>query len=292
MRINHKSLIVIVLNGIFLQACDLSTDKTQKVEIEEKSSDFTPPMGPYGLPYRVGNLGGKPVNLSEGVSADYELCPVWEWSKAEPECKPRPKRNYDSVINFIAFEIRYTDETLLVTYVKAPQAKTLDKEYRIQDASPDTPWVDVFAYAGNKYVKDGDMRALLDRTVNNKPSDSQSGGLNYIRVYKKTDQLNYGLEKYIPDQKWISQYGYEDTDDLYVSVEKNKNEDISMINCSNHPSSIQKCTLRFILEPELKVQVDASFSKKHLKDWREIQQSVKAMILSLTVQQTVTAHIE
>lgn len=57
-----------VLNGIFLQACDLSTDKTQKVEIEEKSSDFIPPMGPYGLPYRVGNLGGKPVNLSEGVS--------------------------------------------------------------------------------------------------------------------------------------------------------------------------------------------------------------------------------
>lgn len=48
-------------------------------------------MGPYGLPYRVGNLGGKPVNLSEGVSADYELCPVWEWSKAESECKPRPK---------------------------------------------------------------------------------------------------------------------------------------------------------------------------------------------------------
>jgi len=52
LRINHKSLIVIVLNGIFLQACDLSTDKTQKVEIEEKASDFTPPMGPYGLPYR------------------------------------------------------------------------------------------------------------------------------------------------------------------------------------------------------------------------------------------------
>ena len=156
----------------------------------------------------------------------------------------------------------------------------------------DTPWVNVFAYAGNRYVKDGDMRALLDRIINNKPLTSPSGGLNYIRVYKKTDHLNYGLEKYIPDQKWISQYGYEDTDDLYVSMEKNKNEDISMINCSNHPSSIQKCTLRFILEPELKVQVDASFSKKHLKDWREIQQSVKAMILSFTVQETVTAHIE
>ncbi|WP_162904030.1 hypothetical protein [Acinetobacter sp. WCHA55] len=288
MRINHKILIVMLLNGIFLQACDLSTDKTPKVEVEEKSSDFTPPMGPYGLPYRVGNFGGKPVNLGEGVSADYELCPVWEWSKAEPECKPRPKRNYDSVINFIAFEIRYTDETLLVTYVKAPQAKTLSKEYKIQKSLPDTPWVKVFAYAGNRYVKDGDMKGLLDRTVNNKPFTSSSGRLSYREVYKKTDQLNYGLEKYIPDPKWISKYGYEETDDLYVSVEKNKNEDISMINCSNHPL-LQKCTLKFILEPELKVHVDASFSKKHLKDWKEIQQSVKAMILSFTVKEAVTS---
>lgn len=122
------------------------------------------------------------------------------------------------------------------------------------------------------------MRALLDRIINNKPLTSPSGGLNYIRVYKKTDHLNYGLEKYIPVQKWISQYGYEDTDDLYVSMEKNKNEDISIINCSNHPSSIQKCKLRFILEPELKVYIHASFSKNHLKDWREIQQSVKVKL--------------
>ena len=83
--------------------------------------------------------------------------------------------DYLTAINFIAFEIRYTDETLLVTYVKAPHAKTLSREYKIQKSLPDTPWVNVFAYAGNRYVKDGDMRALLDRTVNNKPSTSPSG---------------------------------------------------------------------------------------------------------------------
>lgn len=59
----------------------------------------------------------------------------------------------------------------------------------------DTPWVNVFAYAGNRYVKDGDMRALLDRIINNKPLTSPSGGLNYIRVYKKNRSLKLWFGK-------------------------------------------------------------------------------------------------
>jgi len=280
---NMRSNILIMLNVIFLQGCDLDVDKLTVEKIKKNNSiDFKPPMGPYGLPYRAGNLGGKAVNLGEGVSADYEECPIWEWGKVEPECKTGLKRNYDSLLSFITFKMRYTDGRLLVTYIKAPQAETLKKEYKIQNSLPDTPWVNVFAYAANRYVKDGDMWALLDSVVHKKPSTDSSGHLNYIYVYTKTDQFEYGLQKYIPDQKWIAQYGYKDTKDLYVFVDKRDSRRITIIYCRNHYLN-QICEQSFIMEPEMRVFVEASFSKNNLKDWMKIQHKAKEMILSFTV---------
>lgn len=41
------------------------------------AAEFKRPMGPHGLPYRVGNLGGKAVLLGEdAIFLEYEDSPV------------------------------------------------------------------------------------------------------------------------------------------------------------------------------------------------------------------------
>ncbi|TCB33796.1 hypothetical protein E0H82_12835 [Acinetobacter sp. ANC 4910] len=281
--IKHKHLILMVLIGVFLQACDKISDKNNIVEDQkEKSSDFVPPMGPYGLPYSVGRFGGKSVNLGEEVSADYEVCPVWEWSKTELECRPKPKRNYDSIINFMTFKIRYTDGALLVTYIKAPQAAALQKEYLVQNLNSDNPWVTVFAYAGNRYLKDGNMQVLLERYVRSNLQNNENPDKYYLDIYIKTDQIQNGLQKYIPHPKWIFNSGYKNTKDLYIYVDKSQSSRTTIIHCRNHPLT-KICEQSFIMEPDMKVFVQASFSRNHLKDWRLIQEKVKKNILSFVV---------
>lgn len=274
-----------ILASIFiLIGCSPPTPSPEKPKQQTTvESEFKPPMGPWGLPYRVGNLGGKPVNLDGQLARyiNYEVCPVWVWDKAEPECKKKQKRTYDSVIESFSFEMRYTDGLLMVRYYKAPQYS--EEQYNAERNLIDSPWVTVGVNAGKMYVKDGDMDALLQRTLDEKPSQGVSSGLNYIYVYVSADESYYGLKKYVPHPEWISKYGYEKTTNLYVYQDDNPHH-TTMIRCSNHPQPKRSCKMHFVVGSEMKVLVDALFRRKHLKDWQLIQEQARKVVLGFVVQ--------
>ena len=106
------------------------------IKNEKSKSEFKPPLQPYGLPYRVGSLGGKPVNLGEGVEyleyEDYRF-----FSKD----KKNTKHNYSSKIVSFGFNFRYPDELFLIYYYKAPQKAY--NAYKAEHFLPDNQWVDV-----------------------------------------------------------------------------------------------------------------------------------------------------
>lgn len=245
--------------------------------------EFQPPMGPWGLPYRVGNLGGKPVNLDGQIVnyLDYEICPVWVWDKAEPECKKKQKRTYDSVIESFSFEMRYTDGLLLIQYYKAPQYSR--KQHNAEKNLVDSPWVTVGVNAGKRYVKDGDMDAFLKRVLDKEPIPHASSGLSYINIYIPTEEYYFGLKKYVPHPAWVSQSSYKNTEDVYI-YQDNDMQNTTIIRCSNHPQPKRSCKMLFVMGEEMNVSVDVLFRRSHLQDWKQMQQKARKAILGFVVQ--------
>ena len=109
-------------------------------------------MGPNGLPYRVGNLGGKAVLLAEdAIFLEYEDSPV-----LKPEHRYKgykdPPRDFNSVITGFGVDMKYPTGIALNTYQGTPQEAY--RQYKVDIKSPYHQWVHIGVDAGIRYHPD------------------------------------------------------------------------------------------------------------------------------------------
>lgn len=273
----RKTILGICFISLFLIACE---------QEHNKESGFTPPIGPYGLPYRVGNLGGKPVNLGEGIEfLEYEDFRFFDKDKKNTHY------DYNSKIIVFGFHFRYTDDLFLVKYYKAPQKAY--EYYKVEYFLPDNKWVDVGVFS-NK-IHHGDLTSyFLNSTLDSKiiPKEDMEK-FDYMNIYVSANETQYGLEKYVPHPRWVERnnrlkiinrnLNKYNIDDLYV--EKNKNgKVVTFTECStiNTPLA-RRCKQYFLLEPYMKARVSTTFQRVHLKDWKLIKKGATKIIKSFVV---------
>ena len=267
-----KSLLIVTL---FITGCNQQTEGPEKPE-------FKAPMGPYGLPYQVGNLGGKAVNLPEGVRwLEYEDSPVLNPENRRTGYKP-PPRNYNSIITSFGVIMKYPTGLVLVRYRKAPRDSS--KQYDAEINLADHQWIDIGVKAGRRYHNNltaAFINSTLDLTTENKKHKEE---VHFLNVYIPTNQAQYGLEKNIPHPEWVKFFGYKDTTDLYI--QKNEQGKVTtLIRCSNTDVALARtCSMQSIMEPAMKVLLVVQFQRVHLKDWKLIQQQSEKIIKSFIVQ--------
>ncbi|WP_227542872.1 hypothetical protein [Acinetobacter chinensis] len=126
---------------------------------QSKEPEFKAPMGPYGLPYRVGSLAGKPVNLGEEVRwLEYEDSPLLKSENRYKGYKP-PPRNYKSVVTSFEIIMKYTTGAPLMRYYKAPQAPV--KQYDAEQSDPNNKWIYIGVNAGVRYLKNTNLTEIF-----------------------------------------------------------------------------------------------------------------------------------
>lgn len=256
------------------------------IKNEKSKSEFKPPLQPYGLPYRVGSLGGKPVNLGEGVEyLEYEDFRFFS------KDKQNMKHDYSAKIVSFGFNFRYPDKLFLVKYYKAPR-EAYDA-YKAEHFLPDNQWVDVGVDGENPDPNCPERRFKYLTQFENR-SKERLEEYNYMDVYIATNEIEYGLEKYTPHPRWVEknnklrikngnpQIYY--IDDLYVQKDKS-GKILTLITCSTTDTPLaRRCSQEFSMQPYMKrVSVSATFQRVHLKDWQQIQKSAIKIVKSFVV---------
>ena len=273
----NRQILSLLIVTLFITGCNQQTEEPTKPK-------FKRPIGPYGLPYRVGNLGGKSVLLGEEASdLEYEDSPVLNPENRRKGYEP-PPRNFDSIITAFGFEMKYPTGLVLVRYHKAPQDAS--KQYDAERDMADSQWVHVIVSAGRRYsYKSNLTAAFINSTLDTKVSSLKNIQENhYISIYIPSNKQEHGLEKHIPHPEWINFYEYKETKDLYI--QKNEQGKVTtLIRCSNTDVALtRQCSMQSIMEPTMKVLLDVQFQRVHLKDWQLIQQQSEKIIKSFIVQ--------
>ena len=264
--------IAVCVCSLFLTACE---------QQKNTEAEFKRPMAPYGLPYRVGNLGGKAVLLGEdAIFLEYEDSPV-----LKPEHRYKgykdPPRDFNSVITSFGVDIKYPTGMPLVKYRDAPQEAY--RQYKVDIKSPYHQWVKLIIDAGIRYHPDL-TGGFLNSTVDSKVI-SKKNMMDTHYIYIPTQQHEFGLEKYGPHPDWVKFAGYSKTDDMYIQKD-NQGKVVTLIYCNNfaiHRLLAAQCQMRWNLEPFMKVQLTANFARVHLKDWQLIQKNSEKLIESYAV---------
>lgn len=269
-----KIKIALCVCSLFLTACE----QKKNTEIE-----FKAPMAPYGLPYQVGNLGGKAVLLGEeAIFLEYEDSPV-----LKPEHRYKgykdPPRDFNSVITSFGVDMKYPTGLVLVRYQDAPQEAY--RQYKVDIKSPYHQWVHINVNAGIRYHPDL-TATFINYTLDNKiKTKTHMENVHYINVYIPAHLNEFGLEKYGPHPEWISHYGLDKTDDMYIQKD-NQGKVVTLIHCNNfviHGLLAAQCQMRWNLEPFMKVRLTANFARVHLKDWQLIRKNSEKLIESYAV---------
>ena len=271
----NRQILSLLIVTLFITGCNQQTEGPEKPE-------FKAPMGPYGLPYRVGNLGGKAVLLGEEVSwLEYEDSPVLNPENRRTGYKP-PPRNYNSIITSFGVIMKYPTGLVLVRYRKAPRDSS--KQYDAEINLADHQWIDIGVKAGRRYHNNL-TAAFINSTLNSKVESRQNmKNTHYISIYIPSNKQEHGLEKHIPHPEWINFYEYKETKDLYI--QKNEQGKVTtLIRCSNTDVALARtCSMQSIMEPAMKVLLVVQFQRVHLKDWKLIQQQSEKIIKSFIVQ--------
>jgi hypothetical protein len=238
---------------------------------QSKEPEFKAPMGPYGLPYRVGSLAGKPVNLGEEVGwLEYEDSPLLRPENRYKGYK-QPPRNYKSVVTSFEIIMKYTTGVPLMRYYKAPQAPV--KQYDAEQSDPNNKWIYIGVRSGVRFDETGDLTKAYLRyleDINKKPKDEEDK-YNFHFKYFPANINEFGLEKYNPHPIWVEFHGYEDTNDLYIQKD-NQNKVITHIICSHSMVDLARtCVMRWTYEPKLRILFNVTFQINNLKDWKLIQ---------------------
>lgn len=266
-----KIILGFCLSSLLLTACE---------QQQKKEPEFKAPMGPYGLPYQVGNLGGKAVLLGEEVAwLEYEDSPVLIREHRYKGYKA-PPRDFNSVITSFGVEMKYTTGIALVRYQGAPQESY--RQYKAEIDSPDNQWVSIGLDAGVRYHPDL-TSYFINSTVDSKIKNIKE--THYIYIYIPTYKQEFGLEKYAPHPEWVKFSGYAETQDMYLQKD-NTGKIITLLECNNYVKkglSAPRCNMRWNLEPFMKVQLEARFARAHLKDWQLIRKNSEKLIKNFAV---------
>ena len=277
-----KIILVVCLSSLFLTACE---------QQKNKEPDFKRPMGPYGLPYQVGNLGEKAVLLGEeAFFLEYEDSPVLVREHRYKGYKA-PPRDFNSVITSFGVEMKYTTGIALVRYQGAAQESY--RQYKAEIDSLDNQWVNLIVNSGIRYYPDL-TAAFVNSTLDNKiRSKKHMEYVHYINIFIPAHKQEFGLEKYIPHPEWIKSYGFHNTQDQYIQKDST-GKVITLIRCTNSVVKVRsapRCNMRWNLEPFMKVQMTANFQRVHLKDWQLIRKNSEKLIKSFVVDPKTLKHI-
>lgn len=288
----NKALLIIIGIGVSIIAVRCASTYHHPGRLPEGcispikvDPDFKIPMGPYGLPYRVGNLGGKPVMLGEEFDmAEYCDDPTITGEKG---WKPyeRQKHNFDSGLTSFYWDFKYTTGLILVTYREAPRQSK--QEYEAEKDRNDNQWVTTAVLAGDRYY-DRDVHTTFLRSTLDTDSLSleRLKDFHYSGTVVPTSKQVFGLDEYVAHPEWVKHWKYQDTYDIYT--EKNSQGRVmTMIRCANAPPNTTwrpRCEMEWSLEPYMdKVALQARFLRVHLKDWQIIQQQSEKILKSTVV---------
>jgi len=269
-----KIILGLCFSSLLLTACE---------QQQNKEPEFKAPMGPYGLPYQVGNLGGKAVLFSEEVEwLEYEDSPVLVLEHRYKGYKA-PPRDFNSVITAFGVQMKYTTGIALVRYQGAPQESY--RQYKAEIDSPYNQWVSIGVNSGVRYHPNLN-NFFINWTVDSKiQSHKNMVNTHYIYIYIPADKQEFGLEKYGPHPEWVKFSGYTETQDMYIQTDSTGNV-MTIIFCTNSvvkERSAPRCNMYWNLEPFMKVQLEARFARVHLKDWQLIRKNSEKLIKSFAV---------
>lgn len=234
------------------------------------------PRDHYGVPYRIGNLGGQPVNLPEysmETPVEYEDSPGFDWRKAE-NYKP-PVRTYKDIIEGFSFFMNYTDGTIYDSW-----HPNFNKWYEARK-EPGTPWILVAVKSGSRYPSGNVYNTYLERNLTQHASPP-----HYIPLYAyaKTGETKFGLEVYanpgINPENGIAWRHNRGADDLFVQHDA-AGHIVSYIKCSNNPVPKPPCDHEFLMSGnDMKVELEMVYDRQNLPHWRGIEAQAEKAVRS------------
>lgn len=216
----------------------------------------------------IGHLGGVPVAIPRPYAnfVEYDGDPHF----MQPRKGPPPKRTYQSGLASSGFEIRYPDMAAL-TDQTAPEKK--------KETIYTSTWLSVGIHANSIYGGDTALEAYIQGNV------FRENPYPPYR-YEKLPERLFGLTGYTPIGFDVSKRSgtgasYGDRN-IYFHRNREGTAD-AYIECSNVEHAAAPCELKFNILPEIRMQVSVHFRKGLLPQWREIQSSVKQVILGFRV---------
>lgn len=285
-----KKILIITLCTLGLLACDISPKNRPSADPK-----LNLPPNPHGGRYRVGNLGGKPVLLGEGISfVEYEDSPTLRPENRRKDYES-PLRNFDSVITSFGSYLKYTTGLLYVGYGGSPkgsevaiqQAKETKRQFRAEWNTVDHHWLSISINAGSRYpnIEDPTHQMFINSTLDAPNFDQKhKEGVHYFNVYVPTNLKEFDLEEYDPHPQWVNAWEYKDTKDMYIYRDAN-NKVTTLIWCRNLPPTnlAYQCDMFWTMEPDMRIDITVTFQRVHLKDWRLMQAQTEKLIKSLVV---------
>ena len=159
--------------------------------------------------------------------------------------------------------------------VQLPSMRPKEKrDGRVPSLDPYDPWLSIGVTSGEHYPALGTLA----------PEGRLKGRLTKDDIklyqYSKMSGYHYGLEVYKPVGIHPTTGISADEDDWQKDVYAERNQDGSVgayIDCSRR--GIRFCTMTFVLEPEAKVDLNVRFRIGQLKNWQEIKDKSKRLLL-------------
>ena len=241
----------------------------------QRSIDFAPGFqskdmaaAQYATRDVTGNLGGMPVTMPRHFAQYVEYDdddPAW----GEKRRTPRPARTQQSRLRSFDFPVRHPD----MAGESSPELIANKKSHTIFN----TPWIRVRITTGTYYSGDG----LLDR-LTHANVEVPSLILKYAN-YERLSEKQYGLTVYAAsgfDPANNKPYReHPDAADIFI-YRNQAGQVTTHIRCSNRQTLSAPCTHSFSLEPEIKAEIDVTYRRGLLPEWRSIQDKVSSLIRS------------
>lgn len=260
--------LILVLGVLSASGCSPQNQGNPKVE-GNPTQRLDRPFDPR--PPIVGRLSGVPVKIpfefAELVEYDGEST---NWGQRP--FTPPPPRTQDSGISSFGFSVKYPE-------MVGPTTWRMVKE-RSNYMDEGSPWLGVGIGAGDIYPPSGYLDRVLKSTVEYKSRFNSESDKVY--EYEKLPETQYGLTVYAPpgiDAKTGKpRRESKRAKELYVAFDEAGHVK-TYITCDFNRLS-PYCSQSISMEPEMKVDVDITYAQEDLKDWADIEQKVRALILS------------
>jgi hypothetical protein len=212
----------------------------------------------------IGNLGGVPVRIPRLYAGYLEY-------DGDPGFGPRPKgprpvRTQESKIASFGFDAPFPSMQAMTAL-----ERLRDKRNWARGASP---WVLVGVAAGERYPGDDSLARTLKNLLSRPTFYSDT------RI-SPTNESFAGLRLFIVDgmDAKTSKPFREDrhAEDIYAHWNLLGEVD-ALISCTNTPDEWGVCDHRFLMHPEIDIEVSLQYERGQLSRWKEMQAAAKAKI--------------